>query len=336
MKKHLLRVFICLLCVMLAGAAPAYAQEDFLIDVDRLDLGRLNSDDYVRSHLSSSAQGIRVRKYVSDSSELAAPIRLTITQMDTQKLVLDKDYGYQSGTFDSGTLFLPYGGEGTTPYLVTLYAGSYVYAMPFMQLQRRLTANSACTVGPRLRDLDSSLGGDWLMGTMLDLERLRSRGSQSVDICASNSYLIGTATVRMDQSRLRVETSFHGSADAEVSQQDVYIVTDANAFHAARAHRTGEWIDVGSAESALLYLPIRVSYDPTGLSSFHYNASDYAGQFDLWDQNRLSDTQNASSDWSEEAWETDEWDPAPDWDAGWTDEDYGWGDDWSSEADGWA
>lgn len=338
MKKHLLRAMIGLLCLMVAGAGAvsALAEETFTIDVDTLDLGRLNSDEYVRRYLSSSAQGVRVRKYVSDSSELAAPIRLTLTQMDTQTLVLDKDYGYQSGTFDSGVLFLPYAGDRTTPYLVTLYVGSYVYAMPFMQMQRRLTDNSACTVGPRLRDLDSSLGGDWLMGTMLDLDRLRSRGSQTVDICASNSYLIGTAQVSMSGSQLRVELSFHGSAGADVSRQDVYIVTDANAFHSARAHSAGEWIDVGSAESALLYLPIRVSYDPAGLTPFHYDASAYADQFDLWDQNRLRDAHSPSTDWTEDSWNTDEWVSAPDWDAGWTDDDYGWSDDWSSEADGWA
>ena len=263
MKKHLLRGLILLLCVLMMGTACA--EDSFTIDVDGLDLGRLNSDDYVSRHLSSSAQGVRVRKYISDSSELAAPIRLTITQMDSRTLVLDKNYGFQSGTFDSGVLFLPYGGDGTTPYLITLYVGDYVYAMPFMQLQRRLHSNSACTVGPRLRDLDSSMGSDWLMGTVLDLNRLRSKGSQTVDVCASNSCLIGTAQVSMQGSSLRVDLSFRSSANVDVLEEPVYVITDGGSIHSARAHGTGEWIDVGSAQSALLYLPLKLSYDPAGL-----------------------------------------------------------------------
>lgn len=343
MKKYLFSAVLCLMCLLIASAACA--GESFTIDVDALDLNRLNSDEYVASHLSSSAQGIRVCKYLTDSRELAVAVRLTLTQMDTQTVVLDKDYGYQSGSFDSGVLFLPYAGDRTIPYLVTLYAGDYVYAMPFMQLQRRLADNSACTVGPRLRDLDSSLGGDWLMGTMLDLERLRANGSQTVDICASNSYLAGTAQISMSGERLCVDVAFSGSANAEVSSAEVYIVTDANSFYAAAAHGTGEWIDVGGAQSALLYLPICVSYDPADLPGFRYNAGDYSSQFNLWNENRSSHAGTAADDWSDEV-ETDEWNAAPEWDGGWTDngwtddygwnEDYGWDDGWNSNADGWA
>ncbi len=332
MKKHLLKGLILLLCLLVMSAA--HAEDSFTINVDGLDLGRLNSDDYVSRHLSSSAQGVRVRKYISDSSELAAPIRLTITQMDSRTLVLDKNYGFQSGTFDSGVLFLPYGGDGTTPYLITLYVGDYVYAMPFMQLQRRLHSNSACTVGPRLRDLDSSMGSDWLMGTVLDLNRLRSKGSQTVDVCASNSCLIGTAQVSMQGSSLRVDLSFRSSANVDVLEEPVYVITDGGSIHSARAHGTGEWIDVGSAQSALLYLPLKLSYDPAGLPSFHYRSSDYSDQFDRWDDCRARDS--GGTDWSADTWEADTWQPSPDWNGGWADGDYGWGDDWSSEADGWA
>lgn len=335
MKTFWLKAWICLLCLMLAGAAwpAALAGESFTIDVDALDLNRLNSDAYVESHLSSSAQGVRVRKYISDSSELAAPLRLTITQMDSHTLVLDKNYGYQSGTFDSGVLFLPYGGDRATPYLITLYVGDYVYAMPFMQLQRRLHRNSACTVGPRLRDLDSTLGGDWLMGTVLDLNRLRSSGSQTVDVCASNSYLVGTAQLSMSGSSVCVELNFRDSASVDIHEQPVYLITDGSAIHSARAYAAGEWIDVGSAETALLYLPLQISYDPAGLPAFQYVSSAYSDQFDRWDDTRLHNS--GGSDWTAEEWEQGDWDAMPDWDSGWTDEDYGWNADWSSEADGW-
>ena len=92
MKK---RVWICVaLCALLVWAAvPSLAEDCFTIDVDALDMNSLNSDDYVAQYLSASAQGVRVKKYISNSSELAAPVRLTLMQMDSQTLLFDKDYG---------------------------------------------------------------------------------------------------------------------------------------------------------------------------------------------------------------------------------------------------
>jgi len=142
MKKRLFRTAILTLCLCLAGlwCLPALAEDSFTIDIDLLDMDRLNRDDYVARELSSPAQGVRVVKYISDSSELAAPVRLTIKQMDTGTLLFDKDYGFESHTFDSGVIYLPYTGERTTPYLVTLEVGSYIYAMPFMHQPRQREA----------------------------------------------------------------------------------------------------------------------------------------------------------------------------------------------------
>lgn len=144
MKKHLLRASLLALCLSLLSAA-ALAEDSFTIDIDLLDMDRLNSDDYVARELSSSAQGVRVVKYISDSSELAAPVRLTLTQMDTGNLLFDKDYGFAAHTFDSGVIYLPYTGERTTPYLVTLSVGNYTYAMPFMHQPREREAVQADT-----------------------------------------------------------------------------------------------------------------------------------------------------------------------------------------------
>ena len=148
MKKHLFRTALLLLCLCLGclWSLPAMAEDSFTIDIDLLDMDRLNSDDYVARELSSSAQGVRVVKYISDSSELAAPVRLTLRQMDTGTLLFDKDYGFEAHTFDSGVIYLPYTGDRTTPYLVTLEVGSYIYAMPFMHQPRvheTVTANDS-------------------------------------------------------------------------------------------------------------------------------------------------------------------------------------------------
>lgn len=329
MKKVLKRVCALALCLML-GLSSALAEDSFTIDVDTLDLDRLNSDDYVAVALSASAQGVRVRKYISQSSEVAAAVRLTLTQMDTRTLLFDKNYGYQSGTFDSGVIYLPYVSGSTIPYLVTLYVGDYVYALPFMHQQRRMESNGACTAGVRLRDLDPAQGGDWLMGTMVDLDDLRQSGSRTVDVCASNSYVVGSATIRLSGSDLSVQLNFTPAAEVELEDADLYVVTDGHVLADVRAQSVNSSVDVSGAESALVYLDMQVSYDPAGLPAFRYDADAVRSQQRLWEA--AHESQSASSGWtepevsydtgSEEAWDDG-------WSSGWDD---GWSDGWSS---GW-
>lgn len=325
MKKTVLQLLCLLLC--LALALPALAEDCFTIDVDTLDLDRLNSDDYVARSLSASTQGVRVRKQLTASSETAAAVRLTLTQMDTKTLLFDRDYGYQSGLFDSGVIYLPYAGDATIPYLITLYAGDMVYAMPFMHLQRRLTYNGACTRGASLRDL--GLGSDWLMATVVDLNSLRQRGSMSVEVCASNQYVIGTAHISMSGDSLCAELLLEPQANAEVHQASLYVVTDASEFHSAPSFRLGDWVAMGGADTALIYLPLQVSYDPAGLRTYSYssNDSDVQHQLQLWQQNAGASQNNG---WSEPETPASDWNSDASWDDGWSD---GWSDGWD---DGWS
>ena len=238
-RKQISGFVAALLCLaLLFGHIPSVRAEDcFTINVDTLDMDSLNSDEYVALNLSAQTQGIRVQKYISDSSELAVPVRLTLTQMDSGTLLFDKDYGYQSGTFDSGVIYLPYVDNRTIPYLVTLYVADYVFAMPFMHLQPRLMYNGACTYGVRLRDLDSSLSADWLMGTMVDLTALRSEGYRVVDVCASNYSIIGQATIQMQGDSLCVQLSFVPSANVEVNYLSLYVITDCAGMTTADVSR---------------------------------------------------------------------------------------------------
>ena len=336
MKKHLFRALLTALCLCLLCAwnLPALAEDSFTIDVDLLDMDRLNSDAYVERELTSGAQGVRVVKHISDSSELAAPVRLTIRQMDTGTLLFDKDYGYQSRTFDSGVIYLPYTGGRTAPYLVTLSLGSYTYAMPFMHQQRRLESNGACTVGVRLKDLDPAQSADWLMGTMVDLTQLKQTGSCSVELCASNSYLIGYADITLDGSRLHVQLHFDASADVTLEEAALYVLTDGQYLKNADSWSLDESVDVSGAQSALIYLPMQVSYDPAGLPVFTYDLDEVRTQQNLWSETRESRSGGSSGGSrsypepsnNDSGW-TDGWSSG--WDDGWSD---GWDDGWSS---GW-
>jgi len=327
MKKYLQRIGALLLCLMLALSA-ALAEDCFTIDVDTLDLDRLNSDDYVAVALSASTQGIRVRKYISSSSEVAAAVRLTLTQMDTQTLLFDKNYGYQSGTFDSGVIYLPYVSGSTIPYLVTLYVGDYVYALPFMHMQRRMESNGASTAGVRLRDLDPAQSSDWLMGTMVDLDELQ-HDSMTVDVCASNSYVIGSATIYLTGSLLGVQLSFSSEANVDVKDADLYVITDEHVLADTLSCDADTLVEVSGADRALIYLPMVVSYDPAGLPVFRYDADDAFLQQQIWnDAHPDSSVHQKSSPDASFSYEQDNgWDDG--WSSGWDD---GWSDGWSS---GW-
>ncbi len=295
--KKCLAILLCLMLCATCSAACAQGVDCFRMAVDALDMTRLNQNDYVAQYLSAQSPGLRVTKVISESADGAQPVRLSLVEMINQTLVFDRDYGYQSGIFDSGDIYLPFLGNHTVPYLVTLYVGDMVYAIPFMQLQSRLFSNGACTYGLRLHDLNPSLSRDWHMATMLDLNALRYQGSMAVDVCASNAYLIGRANLMMQGDSLCVQLDLFRDADAEVLSQSVYVVTDCAALTSVLperigvpAYQPGEWIYVGDAATALLYLPMVVSYDPTGLSTFGYDPDRgyLAQQQTLWQQNLAS------------------------------------------------
>lgn len=328
MNKVLKRIAALLLCLML-WIPCALGEDCFTIDVDTLDLDRLNSDDYVSVALSASTQGVRIRKHLSPSSEVAAAVRLTLTQMNTGTLLFDKNYGYQSGTFDSGVIYLPYVSGDTTPYLVTLYAGDYVYALPFMHLQRRMESNGACTAGVRLRDLDPAQSSDWLMGTMVDLSQLRRDGVLTVELCASNRSVIGAADIYLNGSDLRISLRFSSSADVELTDAALYVITDGHTLADTSARNLNEAVNVSGADYALIYLPMEVSYDPAGLPAFHYDKERSRSAQLLWKElhpasNKPESNKNFPSDSA--GWD-DGWSSG--WNDGWTD---GWSDGWSS---GW-
>ena len=170
--------------------------------------------------------------------------------------------------------------------------GDMVYAMPFMQLQARLYNNGACTYGAHLYDYAAYLGQDWLMGTMLDLNALRAQGYMAVDVCASNSYLIGQADIYYHDGRISVTLSLNPAANAELHSLSIYVNTHCATLGSAMdgtAYGQGEWIPVGDAASALLYMPITLSYDPSSLSTFGYDLSHgyLLRQLELWQENLL-------------------------------------------------
>ena len=294
MGKILCLILSILLCATFFPVA-ALAEACFLIDVDTLDMQSLNDNDYVQQHLSGQSQGVRIRKYIGDSSEFAARVRLTITQAETSNIIYDKNYGYVSGTFDSGDVYLPFVDNNTIPYIITLTIEDWTYALPFMQMRARLSHNSGCTYGLRLRDAIPALSDGWLMGTMLDLDALRQSGGTVLPVCASNQYIVGHASVSVTGDELSVGISFLPEANVDLHRCGVYLLqnaADLTALEPGELRQTqydlGQTIGIGGLHTALLYVPMTLSYDPTSMGEFAYDAGsvEIAQQWQLWQSNR--------------------------------------------------
>lgn len=310
-KKSLLTGLV--LCLLLTCASAFAGEVDFFtLSIDALDLTRLNNNEYVSLNLSSSMPGLRIIKQVSQSSELAQPVRLTLVRMDTQVLLVDKDYGYQSKQFDSGVIYLPYSSSYITPYLVTLYAGDMVYAIPYMHRQPRLTSNTGCSYGIRLRDLNPEMTSDWLMGTILDLDALRLSGTQTVNLCASDYYIIGYAKITMENEYISIQPFFNTEANVEVHGLSVYVINDASALCSDPqlinhpVYTVNQKIPVENLPSVMLYMPMLLSYDPVKLNSFDYNLNhpELIHQLNLWNgssnPDSIPETPSSGFVWTEE------------------------------------
>lgn len=308
------------LCLAL-GAAPARGDSVFRIDLDALDMSRVGTDAYVQQYLSAPVQTIRVSKYIGAGQESQASVRLTVLRADTKQTVYDKDYGLVYGTFESGDIYLPYAENGSMYYLVTLYLGQWIYALPFLQQMPRLYENGACSAGFRFSEASGGLSGDWLMGTMLDIEGLRqSGGVTQVPLCASNRYLLGYATVTLAEGRyLSVSLALDPNANAELVQYRLFLIADVASVATLSPYEMpqpsaelGQPVDVGDASTVLLYLPMSVSFDPALLGQYAYSASDPYTQYQLslWETARSQAYPPVEPVWSEpEATLEPTWEP---------------------------
>ena len=286
-------LFLCLLLAVPAVWGSASAEDGFLIDVDSLDMEHIGDAAYINQHLTAQTQDIRVQKLISDSNEFAARVRLTIEQTETSTVIFDKNYGYVSGVFDSGNIYLPYVDNNAIPYLVTLSIEDWTYAIPFMQNQPKLQNNVGCTYGLRMRDY--GLSNSWVMGTMLDLNALRSQGGATVPLCASNLYIVGEAALSVNGDSLTVSLSFSPETDAAVANLRIYLIGSVSALSTvdssaigASAYGEGQAISIAGMDTALLYAPFTLSYNPTGLPEISAvdNSEQLNRQRALWDENQ--------------------------------------------------
>ena len=291
---------LILLLAALAVFPAALAQDAFLIQVDQLDMGRLNDSEYVNEELSAPTQYIRVNCALNGTKQ----VRLQVIQADSGSIVMDKNYGQVSGTFQSGEIYLKYTGSSTVAYTITLTAGDTTYTFPFYRKLVMLKNNTACTFGVRIKNLDRGLTDAWTMATPLDLEEIAALpgGVKRIDLCASNMYIIGTVSVRVRDGALRVSMQLNedenaGESSFEISEQHLFLITSPADWNSIDPRRLAEQefeigVDISLEDSlpnvkyAVLYMPIKLSYDPNGLNRFSYNLQEdpeLIRELEIWD-----------------------------------------------------
>ena len=273
----------------------ALAQDAFVIPADKLNLNKLNNSEYVNEHLSAGTQYIRVTYALGGEAE----VRLNVKRADTGSVVVDKDYGMVAGNFRSDDIYLKYSGSGTIPYTITLTINDETVSFPFYRRLMLLKNNTACTFGVRIKTLDHSLTDAWPMATPLDLEEIAALpgGTKRIDLCASNMYVIGTVSVRVREGALRVSMQLMDDTGYEIIDQHLYLIPSPSQWDtidpkltSLSEYETG--VDIPIADNlpdtryVVLYLPVKLTYDPNGLERFSYDPEkdpELIRELEIWD-----------------------------------------------------
>lgn len=288
---------LVLLLVILSAIPAASAQGVFVIRVDELNMDRLDDSAYVEENLSAATQYIRVDFALGGKKQ----VRLRVARADTGSVVMDKNYGEVSGTFRSGDIYLKYSGSSTVPYTITLTAGNDTYTFPFYRRLVPLKNNTACTFGVRIKSLNSRLTDAWTMATPLDLKEIAALpgGVKRIDLCASNMYVIGTVTVRVRDGVLRVSMQLSENEESafEIAEQHLFLITSPSEWNSLDPRRLKEQeYEIGTdiileerlpdTRYVVMFLPVKLSYDPNGLQHFSYNPKEdpeLIRQLEIWD-----------------------------------------------------
>lgn len=299
-----------LLGLMLALAAvyfipAALAQDAFVIQADKLDLSKLGDSAYVQDRLSAGTQYIRVTYALNGSAQ----VRLHVARSDTGSVVLDKDYGTVTGTFRSDDVYLKYSSSATIPYTITLSVGGEEITFPFYRKLMLLKNNTASTFGVRIKTLDRGLTDAWTMATPLDLAEIAALpgGVKRIDLCASNMYVVGSVSVRVRDGALRVSMQLAEGTGYEVIEEHLYLITNPSQWDSVDPKRTSltEYevgVDIPLQDNlpdvryVVLYLPMKLTYDPNGLERFSYdtqNDPELIRELEIWDEMKEIEKQDS-------------------------------------------
>lgn len=287
-----------ILSALLAFCGVAAAEGDvFTLALDDLAVDRLSDPDYQAKYLSSASQYLQVTCAVPQEAE----ITVSITSQTTGTMVYQRNYGVCSGGFASDYIYLE-GSGAQGAYTVTVQRGSEVIQIPYQHQLMYLTGNRAASAGIAMRSLGSGLSDSWVTGTLLDLDAL-TNSSMTVPLCASNQYQIGTVTISRSGDLLTVSSALTDSNAVEITSQRLYLISNVSLLTSLSENALSGWayglnqdisiaVNFTGVRYVLLYMPMKVDYDPNGLPAYTADPSFMATQQQwlngLWEQSANS------------------------------------------------
>lgn len=268
------RLILLLLAVWLVLGGTAAAEGDvFTLSLDSLAADRLSDPTYQAEYLSSASQYLQVTCTLPQEAE----VTLAITSQSTGAMVYQRNYGVCGGAFASDFIYLE-GAGAQGAYTVTLQQGDMVVQAPYQHQLMYLTNNRAASAGISLKSLGNGLTDSWVTATLLDLEALNS-GALTVPLCASNQYDIGTVTISRNGDSLSVSCALTDPNAIGITSQKLYLISNISLLTSLNdgalsgwAYSVGQDISLASnfagVRYVLMYMPMRVDYDPNGLPAF--------------------------------------------------------------------
>jgi len=154
--------------------------------------------------------------------------------------------------------------------------------------------NTVSSFGPHFRDVTPELTDLWYMFTPIDLT---IQGMQTFELVASNMYVIGTVSVRVREDVLRVSMQLEDGSAFDIKEQHLFLIAAPSEWRTADPLRMqqpsyGIGVDISLSENlpgaryVVLYLPMKLTYDPNGLERFFHHPQEDAEllrQAEIWE-----------------------------------------------------
>lgn len=245
-----------------------------IIDANEIQKNLPLNTAFTDGKLSGTAQSLCVSYDLGDSTQTLS----LLVCNEEGEILFAKEYESISGLFVSDIVMLKNKGGVAETYMITLTVGESLITFPYKQLRMYLEDNAVCLCGINLSEKGIRSESPWLMATVVDVEAAEGK-ALNVPLIASSLYVVGDAAIAIQNGMLQVTTSIDQTIDAIVTKQRIYVVDNASQLNERNrgklsSYKTGQPIDVLGKRYVMVYLDMRMSYNPNTLERYTYQVDD--------------------------------------------------------------
>ena len=202
MKRSVKWSSLILALVLLLSLMPGFALAE---SVHTINLNHAGGDAF-EDHNYIEGRWIQLRASVPAGSD----VEVSVYEDDhedgsTAKRVFhDVVKGIEGDQYESKKIELKFVRSATVPYRVELRVDGELKRSGYVhRMLLALTNVTVCTRGIRFREVDNHITKEWMMFTPVRLHHIEDGGSMTLDLVASNMYLVGKLTIERDGSQYR-------------------------------------------------------------------------------------------------------------------------------------